>query len=133
MSTVLVTVDADANSVQLPTLTRAITRTHNRVRSQLNNWKVNVDNLGVDFLSELVGTAMLVLLGTGVVANVALIKTKGFNGGFLMVNIGWGLAVFAGVVVAYNSGAHLNPAVTLGLVANGAKTFGSRRRTRSYR
>jgi glycerol uptake facilitator protein len=84
-----------------------------------------VDNIGVDFLSELVGTAMLVLLGTGVVANVALIKNKGFNGGFLMVNFGWGIAVFSGVVVAYNSGAHLNPAVTLGLVANGAKTFGS--------
>lgn len=84
-----------------------------------------MDNIGVDFLSELVGTAMLILLGTGVVANVALIRNKGFNGGFLMVNFGWGLAVFAGVVVAYNSGAHLNPAVTLGLVANGAKTFGS--------
>nr|WP_025155618.1 MIP/aquaporin family protein [Leifsonia aquatica] len=84
-----------------------------------------MDNIGVDFLSELVGTAMLVLLGTGVVANVALIKNKGFNGGFLMVNIGWGIAVFSGVVVAYNSGAHLNPAVTLGLVANGAKTFGA--------
>ena len=83
-----------------------------------------MDNLGVDFLSELVGTAMLVLLGTGVVANVALIRNKGFNGGFLMVNIGWGIAVFSGVVVAYNSGAHLNPAVTLGLVANGATHFG---------
>lgn len=84
-----------------------------------------MDNIGVDFLSELVGTAMLVLLGTGVVANVALIKNKGFNGGFLMVNIGWGIAVFCGVVVAYNSGAHLNPAVTLGLVANGATKFGA--------
>lgn len=88
-------------------------------------WKVNVDNLGVVFLSEVVGTAMLVLLGTGVVANVALAKNKGFNGGFLMVNIGWGLAVFCGVIVSYNSGAHLNPAVTLGLVASGAKEFGS--------
>ncbi len=87
--------------------------------------KVNVDNLGVLFLSELVGTAMLVLLGCGVVANVALAKNKGHNGGFLMVNIGWGLAVFAGVVVAYASGAHLNPAVTLGLVANGASEFGN--------
>ncbi|WP_395243181.1 MIP/aquaporin family protein [Agromyces sp. MMS24-K17] len=75
-------------------------------------------NLGVIFLSELVGTAMLVLLGTGVVANVALIRTKGNGGGFLMVNIGWGLAVFAGVIVSYASGAHLNPAVTLGLAAN---------------
>ena len=83
-----------------------------------------MDNLGIDFLSELVGTAMLVLLGCGVVANVALAKTKGFNGGFLMVNFGWGFAVFAGVIVAYASGAHLNPAVTLGLVANGATEFG---------
>lgn len=63
---------------------------------------------------------MLVLLGCGVVANVALAKTKGFNGGFLMVNFGWGLAVFAGVTVSYSSGAHLNPAVTLGLWASGA-------------
>ncbi|WP_127793404.1 MIP/aquaporin family protein [Agromyces sp. LHK192] len=75
-------------------------------------------NLGVIFISELVGTAMLVLLGCGVVANVALIRTKGNGGGFLMVNIGWGLAVFAGVIVSYASGAHLNPAVTLGLMTN---------------
>jgi glycerol uptake facilitator protein len=84
-----------------------------------------VDNLGIVFLSELVGTAMLVLLGCGVVANVALAKNKGLNGGFLMVNFGWGIAVFAGVIVAYASGAHLNPAVTLGLVANGATEFGN--------
>ncbi|MCD2442123.1 aquaporin family protein [Agromyces sp. SYSU K20354] len=68
---------------------------------------------------------MLVLLGCGVVANVALAKTKGFNGGFLMVTFGWGFAVFAGVIVAYASGAHINPAVTLGLVANGATEFGN--------
>ena len=84
-----------------------------------------MDNLGIVFLAELVGTAMLVLLGCGVVANVALAKNKGHNGGFLMVNFGWGLAVFAGVIVSYASGAHLNPAVTLGLVANGATEFGS--------
>ena len=88
-------------------------------------WKVDVDNLGILFLSELVGTAMLVLLGCGVVANVALAKTKGFAGGFLMVTFGWGFAVFAGVIVAYVSGAHINPAVTLGLVANGATEFGN--------
>jgi glycerol uptake facilitator len=82
-------------------------------------------NLGVIFVSELVGTAMLLLLGCGVVANVALAKNKGLNGGFLMVNFGWGIAVFAGVIVAYASGAHLNPAVTLGLVANGATEFGN--------
>ncbi|TFD89224.1 aquaporin family protein [Cryobacterium serini] len=83
-----------------------------------------MENIGAVFVSEIVGTAMLVLLGTGVVANVALAKNKGLGGGFLMVTIGWGFAVFAGVVVAYRSGAHLNPAVTLGLVANGTEEFG---------
>ncbi|MCK8609380.1 MIP/aquaporin family protein [Agromyces sp. NDB4Y10] len=68
---------------------------------------------------------MLVLLGCGVVANVALAKTKGFGGGFLLVNFGWGFAVFAGVIVAFASGAHINPAVTLGLVANGVTEFGN--------
>ncbi|WP_460793787.1 aquaporin, partial [Marisediminicola antarctica] len=67
-----------------------------------------MDNLGIVFLSEVIGTGMLVLLGCGVVANVALAKNKGFNGGFLMVTFGWGFAVFAGVIVAYNSGAHIN-------------------------
>ena len=76
-----------------------------------------MDNLGLIFLSEVVGTALLTLLGCGVVANVVLGKNKGFGGGFLMINFGWGLAVFAGVTAAYYSGAHLNPAVTLGLVA----------------
>lgn len=58
---------------------------------------------------------MLLLLGGGVVANTALIKTKGFNTGFLFVNFGWGLGVFAGVLVAFKSGGQLNPAVTVGL------------------
>ncbi|MBG6225574.1 glycerol uptake facilitator protein [Arthrobacter sp. CAN_A2] len=70
------------------------------------------------FVAEAFGTFMLLLLGTGVVANVALAKTKGNNGGFLMVNFGWGLAVFAGVYVAALSGAHLNFAVTMGLWVN---------------
>nr|WP_228514552.1 MIP/aquaporin family protein [Frondihabitans sp. VKM Ac-2883] len=69
--------------------------------------------MGTIFLSETVGTAMLLLLGGGVVANVALVKSKGFNGGTLMVNFGWGLAVFAGILVSYKSGAHLNPAVSI--------------------
>ncbi|WP_298252339.1 MIP/aquaporin family protein [uncultured Arthrobacter sp.] len=68
------------------------------------------------FVAETFGTMLLLLLGTGVVANVALAKTKGNNGGFLMVNFGWGLAVFAGVYVAALSGAHLNFAVTIGLL-----------------
>lgn len=70
------------------------------------------------FVAEMFGTLMLLLLGTGVVANVALAGTKGNNGGFLMVNFGWGLGVFAGVYVAALSGAHLNFAVTAGLWAN---------------
>ncbi len=80
-------------------------------------------SLGVIFLSEVVGTAMLTLLGCGVVANTALAKTKGNGTGFLFVNWGWGLAVFAGVLVSYQSGGHLNPAVTLGLAASGAEEF----------
>jgi glycerol uptake facilitator protein len=80
-------------------------------------------SLGTVFLSELAGTAMLILLGCGVVANVALARTKGAGGGFLLVNFGWGIAVFAGVYVAFRSGAHLNPAVTFGLLANGADEY----------
>jgi glycerol uptake facilitator protein len=71
------------------------------------------------FVPEVMGTAILILLGCGVVANVVLPKTGGFAGGILMINFGWGLAVYAGVYVAYKSGAHINPAVTLGLVAAG--------------
>ncbi len=79
-------------------------------------------NMGLYFVSELVGTAMLLLLGCGVVANVALAKNKGFGGGFLMVNWGWGLAVFAGVLVSAYSGAIINPAVALGLLISGKIT-----------
>jgi glycerol uptake facilitator protein len=75
------------------------------------------------FLSEVVGTALLLLLGAGVVANVILPRTKGFGGGWLLINFGWGLAVFAGVFAAWRSGAHLNPAVTLGLLANGVEEY----------
>jgi len=67
------------------------------------------------FMHELGGTLILLLLGGGVVANVILPRTKGFGGGTLMINWGWGLAVFTAVYVAFRSGAHLNPAVTLGL------------------
>lgn len=84
--------------------------------------RFQLDNLGLVFLSETVGTAMLLLLGAGVVANVVLAKTKGFGGGFLMINFGWGLAVFMGVLVSGYSGAQLNPAVTIGLITNGLAT-----------
>ncbi|PZE77080.1 MULTISPECIES: MIP/aquaporin family protein [unclassified Curtobacterium] len=84
-----------------------------------------MDGIGIKFLSEVVGTAVLVLLGTGVVANVALTKTKGFAAGTLMVTIGWGFAVFAGVTVSYKSGAHLNPAVSLAQFILGNISFGT--------
>ena len=50
-------------------------------------------------------------------------KTKGNGGGWLLINFGWGLAVFAGVWTAYKTGAHLNPAVTIGLLANGGGEY----------
>ena len=72
------------------------------------------------FVAELIGTMFLILLGTGVVANVVLKGTKGNNAGWMVVTTGWALAVFVGVVVAAPySGAHLNPAVTLGLAIAG--------------
>jgi len=75
------------------------------------------------FVSETIGTTLLLLLGAGVVANAILPKTKGNAGGWLLINFGWGLAVFAGVYGAYKSGAHLNFAVTLGLLANDAGEY----------
>jgi glycerol uptake facilitator protein len=73
-----------------------------------------------EFTAELLGTMFLILLGTGVVANVILKGTKGNNAGWMVVTTGWALAVFVGVVVAAPySGAHLNPAVTLGLAIAG--------------
>ncbi|SNR70459.1 MULTISPECIES: MIP/aquaporin family protein [Hymenobacter] len=70
--------------------------------------------------AEFIGTTILILLGDGVVANVVLKDTKGHNSGWMVVTTAWALAVFVGVVVAGPaSGAHLNPAVTLGLALAG--------------
>lgn len=69
---------------------------------------------GSIFVSEALGTGILILLGAGVVANVLLAKSKGFEGGWLLITFGWGLGVFAGVYAAYKTGGHLNPAVTIG-------------------
>ena len=69
-----------------------------------------------EFSAELIGTMLLILLGNGVVANVVLKGTKGNNGGWMVITTGWALAVYVGVVIATPySGAHLNPAVTIGL------------------
>ncbi|WP_448614986.1 MIP/aquaporin family protein [Modestobacter sp. URMC 112] len=75
------------------------------------------------FGSEVVGTAVLILLGVGVVANVVLAKTLGNGGGWLLINFGWGIAVFCGVYAGASSGAHLNPAVTMGLATSGADEY----------
>ncbi len=72
------------------------------------------------FTAEIVGTALLLLLGDGVVANVVLRRTKGAESGWMVISMGWGMAVFVAVfVVGRFSGAHINPAVTLGLAAAG--------------
>lgn len=71
-------------------------------------------------IAEIIGTAMLILLGGGVVANVVLEKTAGNNSGWIVITTGWALAVYVGVVIAGPySGAHLNPAVSVGLAVAG--------------
>lgn len=72
------------------------------------------------YLAEFVGTAILILLGNGVVANVVLNRSKGQNGGWMVITTGWGLAAAIAVYsVGRISGAHLNPAVTLALASLG--------------
>ena len=73
-----------------------------------------------NFLFELIGTAFLILLGDGVVANVVLNKTKGNNGGWIVITFGWAIAVFVGVfIAASHSNAHLNPAVSIAMAVEG--------------
>ena len=71
------------------------------------------------FASEALGTFLLILLGCGVVAGVALPGSKAKDGGWIVITMAWGLAVFVGVYAAYKTGAHLNPAVTIGLAVAG--------------
>lgn len=77
-------------------------------------------SLTMQFVGEMIGTAILVLLGDGVVAGVNLRKSKAEGAGWVAVTLGWGAAV---AIAAYASGflsfAHLNPAVTIGMAING--------------
>jgi glycerol uptake facilitator protein len=80
-----------------------------------------VDNI---IVVEMVGTGLLILLGDGVVANVLLNKSKGQNSGWIVITFGWGLAVMVGAYAAGTTGAHLNPAVTIGFAADGLIEWG---------
>lgn len=73
------------------------------------------------FIGEFIGTALLIILGDGVVANVVLNKTKGQNGGWIVITFGWAMAVFLGVYAStkFGGGGHLNPAVTIALATFG--------------
>ena len=75
------------------------------------------------FIGEFVGTCLLILLGNGVVANVLLKKSKGYQGGWIVITAGWGFAVCIAVYGGWLSGAHFNPAVTLSFVLVGKTTW----------
>ena len=74
--------------------------------------------LGI-FASEFFGTFILILLGAGVCAAVTLKKSYAKDAGWVVITFGWGLAVFTAVYLSFLSGAHLNPAVTVGLATAG--------------
>ena len=77
--------------------------------------------MGQDILFEFIGTTILILFGAGVCANVSLKKTLGNSSGWVVIAFGWGFAVFVGAFIsAPFSGAHLNPAVTIGLAIAGS-------------
>jgi glycerol uptake facilitator protein len=72
------------------------------------------------FFGEFIGTGLVILLGQGVVSNVVLARTKGNNSGWIVISVGWGMAVFVGVYCsAAASKAHLNPAVTIAFATLG--------------
>ena len=94
---------------------------------------VTTPDLGI-VPSEIIGTALLILLGDGVVAAVLLAKSKAENSGWIVITFGWGMAVMVAVyAVGHFDGAHLNPAVTLGFWIHGGITGSRRGNTSSAR
>lgn len=78
-----------------------------------------------EYMGEFIGTMLLILLGDGVVANVVLQRTKGQSGGWIVITVGWAMAVFLGVLVSATvSKGHLNPAVTIALACAGKFPWG---------
>lgn len=76
------------------------------------------------YVAEFIGTMLLILFGNGVVANVVLAKTKGHDSGWIVITAGWGFAVFVGAFCsAEYSGAHINPAITVAMLASGSIGF----------
>lgn len=86
---------------------------------QLKSYQLNNNAMDKNILFEFIGTAVLILFGAGVCANVSLKKTFGNGAGWVVISFGWGFAVFVGAYIADTSGAHLNPAVTIGLALAG--------------
>jgi glycerol uptake facilitator protein len=79
----------------------------------------------INYTAEAIGTAMLILFGDGVVANVLLARSKGEGSGWIVITFGWAVAVMVAVyAVGRVSGAHLNPAITLALASIGAFQWG---------
>jgi glycerol uptake facilitator protein len=79
-----------------------------------------------DFAAELIGTAILIILGDGVVAGVLLARSKAQNAGWIVITAGWGFAVMAAVyAVGAISGAHINPAITIGAILTGGMDIGT--------
>lgn len=72
------------------------------------------------YIAELIGTAIIIVFGAGVVANVVLSRTKGGNSGWIVITWGWAIGVFVGVFCSEPySGAHLNPAISVALALGG--------------
>ncbi|PJI95063.1 MIP/aquaporin family protein [Luteimicrobium subarcticum] len=80
-------------------------------------------SLGTVFVSEFLGTGLLLLMGLGVAMNLQLVRTYGGNGTTLMGAFGWGLGVYCAIFIAGRSGAHINPAVTIGKIFEGSGEF----------